>query len=148
MILSREFSRNQTARDSDFTTSQLERGVFQVVQPDVAATQTEDGPSPSPVLKSWKPKTSDTAPREDTDSPRPHLIKGCLIAQFAANDPVHLGDAAELINPYVDAIDINCGCPQRWAYSEGIGSFLCVVCYYCTRASRLTDLVDCVSQRQ
>jgi len=36
-------------------------------------------------------------------------VRGSLIAQFAASDPVHLATAAELIRPYVDAIDLNCG---------------------------------------
>lgn len=26
--------------------------------------------------------------------------------------------------PHVDAIDLNCGCPQRWAMQEGYGSHL------------------------
>ncbi|KAJ1649857.1 tRNA dihydrouridine synthase [Dispira simplex] len=47
-----------------------------------------------------------------------------LVVQFAANDGVHLADAAELVAPWVDAIDINCGCPQRWAYAEQLGAYL------------------------
>lgn len=35
-----------------------------------------------------------------------------------------LADAAELVSPHVDGLDINCGCPQRWAYNEGIGCAL------------------------
>lgn len=26
--------------------------------------------------------------------------------------------------PFVDGIDLNCGCPQKWAYQEKIGAFL------------------------
>ncbi|KAJ1969840.1 tRNA dihydrouridine synthase [Dispira parvispora] len=47
-----------------------------------------------------------------------------LVVQFAANDGVHLADAAELVAPWADAIDINCGCPQRWAYAEQLGAYL------------------------
>lgn len=66
------------------------------------------------------------------------LDDGPLIVQFASNDGVELADAAELIAPYVDGVDIvrsasnpptftyfqNCGCPQRWAIQERIGSYL------------------------
>jgi tRNA-dihydrouridine synthase 4 len=47
-----------------------------------------------------------------------------LIAQFAAKDPVTLVRAAEMIYPYVDDVDLNCGCPQTWACQEGIGAGL------------------------
>lgn len=36
-------------------------------------------------------------------------MKGRLIIQFAANDPVQLADASELAKPWVDGIDLNCG---------------------------------------
>ena len=42
-----------------------------------------------------------------------------LIAQFAATDPDHFATAAKMIAPYVDGVDLNCGCPQRWAIKEG-----------------------------
>ncbi|CAG8787698.1 9948_t:CDS:2, partial [Gigaspora rosea] len=51
-----------------------------------------------------------------TDSP--------LIIQFASNSPVELAKAAELVFGYVDGIDLNCGCPQKWALNEGIGAHL------------------------
>lgn len=77
-------------------------------------------------------------------------VRGSLFAQFAANDGTQLADAVELVKPWVDGIDINCGasflpplptsffsvqthlvwislnsgCPQKWAYHEGIGSAL------------------------
>lgn len=47
-----------------------------------------------------------------------------LVVQFAANDPVILGKACEMVLPYTDAIGINCGCPQSWACQEGIGASL------------------------
>jgi tRNA-dihydrouridine synthase 4 len=47
-----------------------------------------------------------------------------VIAQFAAKDPVTLARAAEMVFPYVDGVDLNCGCPQTWACQEGIGAGL------------------------
>lgn len=47
-----------------------------------------------------------------------------LITQFAAADPVTLGQAAELVAPFCDGIGLNCGCPQSWACQEGLGYHL------------------------
>eukprot|EP01083_Nonionella_stella_P218340 783048_1 len=47
-----------------------------------------------------------------------------LVVQFAANDPVELGLAAIKSQSYVDAIDLNCGCPQKWAVEEKLGGYL------------------------
>jgi tRNA-dihydrouridine synthase 4 len=47
-----------------------------------------------------------------------------VIAQFAAKDAVTLARAAEMVFPYVDGVDLNCGCPQTWACQEGIGAGL------------------------
>ena len=57
-----------------------------------------------------------------------------LVVQFGANDPIHFGYAAQAVKEYIniilsfniyskaDAVDLNCGCPQKWALKEGIGS--------------------------
>lgn len=82
MILAAEFVRSHIARDSDFTTSPLER------QP------TQDG--------------------------RGHA----LIAQFASSSAEEFARAADLITPWVDGVNLNCGCPQSWAIKEGIGCSL------------------------
>ncbi|KAG9802212.1 tRNA-dihydrouridine synthase, partial [Aureobasidium melanogenum] len=50
-----------------------------------------------------------------------HDSEGPVIAQFASNDPVEFGRAAEMIGPWVNGVDLNCGCPQSWAMKEGIG---------------------------
>jgi tRNA-dihydrouridine synthase len=50
-----------------------------------------------------------------------HPDEGPVIAQFASNDPVEFGRAAEMIGPWVNGVDLNCGCPQSWALKEGIG---------------------------
>jgi len=44
-----------------------------------------------------------------------------VIAQFAAKDPTEFVTSAQLIYPYVDGIDLNCGCPQSWAMAKGYG---------------------------
>ncbi|BFF93328.1 tRNA-dihydrouridine(20a/20b) synthase [Drosophila madeirensis] len=44
-----------------------------------------------------------------------------LVAQFAAKDATEFVTSAQLIYPYVDGIDLNCGCPQSWAMSKGYG---------------------------
>lgn len=46
------------------------------------------------------------------------------IIQFAAHTPHEFGTAAQLVAPFVDGIDLNCGCPQGWAVEEGIGAGL------------------------
>lgn len=44
-----------------------------------------------------------------------------LIAQFASNNTEDLVRSAEMVAPYVDGVDINCGCPQEWAIKKGMG---------------------------
>ncbi|KAH7092836.1 FMN-linked oxidoreductase [Auriculariales sp. MPI-PUGE-AT-0066] len=107
MILAQEFSRSSKARAADFTTSRTERAVFDLQERRQAA----------PIVDVYD------------DTPEPALqrtvrVRGALIAQFAASDATTFADAVELIRPYVDGVDLNCGCPQPWAYSEHIGSYL------------------------
>ncbi|XP_058968110.2 tRNA-dihydrouridine(20a/20b) synthase [NAD(P)+]-like isoform X1 [Pocillopora verrucosa] len=47
-----------------------------------------------------------------------------LIVQFAASNPKDFADAAEIVAPFSDGVDLNCGCPQRWAMQEGYGAKL------------------------
>ncbi|KPI97891.1 tRNA-dihydrouridine synthase 4-like [Papilio xuthus] len=47
-----------------------------------------------------------------------------LIVQFAANDVNDFVDASKLVYPYADGVDLNCGCPQRWAMKDGYGCAL------------------------
>jgi tRNA-dihydrouridine synthase 4 len=54
----------------------------------------------------------------------PDGTKHALIAQFASSDPEEFARAADLIAPWVDGVDLNCGCPQSWAIKEGIGCSL------------------------
>ena len=47
-----------------------------------------------------------------------------LIVQFAANKVDDFVTSSELVSNYCDGVDLNCGCPQRWAQQEGIGACL------------------------
>ncbi|XP_044005771.1 tRNA-dihydrouridine(20a/20b) synthase [NAD(P)+]-like [Aphidius gifuensis] len=44
-----------------------------------------------------------------------------LVVQFAAKNTTDFLKAAELIYPYSNGVDLNCGCPQRWAIKDGYG---------------------------
>ncbi|KAI0969950.1 dihydrouridine synthase 4-like protein [Xylaria arbuscula] len=46
------------------------------------------------------------------------------IAQFGANSPLELSRASSLAAPFVNGIDLNCGCPQSWACAETLGAAL------------------------
>merc|ERR1712212_1430003 len=47
-----------------------------------------------------------------------------LIVQLAANKAEYFSGSAELVQNYCTGVDLNCGCPQRWAVKEGIGACL------------------------
>ncbi|XP_050444266.1 tRNA-dihydrouridine(20a/20b) synthase [NAD(P)+]-like [Adelges cooleyi] len=53
---------------------------------------------------------------DDGDSP--------LIVQFGANNSSDFVDASEMIISQCDGVDLNCGCPQKWALQEGYGANL------------------------
>ena len=151
MILAQEFSRSQNARMSDFTTSSDERGVFWmeprkstsattsagriVVHPEDVLTTNglalNTADAGSSITSRPTPKTHytsrPTARLPSTSRPptkHSRLVRGALVAQFASPNSEHLADAAELIAKHVDGLDINCGCPQSWAYKEGVGCAL------------------------
>ena len=70
MMLAREFARSQTARDSEFSTNERERGIFTMGN---------------------------------------RRIRGCLVAQFAARNGPEFAQAVEMLSPFVDGVDLNCG---------------------------------------
>ncbi|VDQ05552.1 unnamed protein product [Trichobilharzia regenti] len=47
-----------------------------------------------------------------------------MIVQLASNDPCEFTMATEMLAPYCDGVDLNCGCPQSWAVGCGLGSAL------------------------
>ena len=47
-----------------------------------------------------------------------------LVVQFGAKNGVEFGQAAAIVEKYCDAVNVNCGCPQRWAVKEKIGAYL------------------------
>ncbi|KAG8631766.1 hypothetical protein KVT40_000906 [Elsinoe batatas] len=65
-----------------------------------------------------------------------HTSEGPLVAQFASSDPEEFARAATLIGPWVNGIDLNCGCPQSWAIKEGIG------CSLMSRPELVRDIVS------
>jgi tRNA-dihydrouridine synthase 4 len=132
MMLAPEFSRAQTARISDFSTSRAERGVFWM-RPCRLGCEPEDedigeGPNGLHPLEQYsdvtftksRPRTGNTAGRSTPSfaldnrrsscpparlptsrtrpSPEHRLVRGKLIAQFAASNGKTLADACEIIN--------------------------------------------------
>lgn len=53
-----------------------------------------------------------------------YLGESRLVTQLAGHDGPIIGEAARLVAPFCDAVDINCGCPQKWAMKEGFGAAL------------------------
>ena len=106
-----EFSRSATARDSEFSTSKTERGTFWLNERHCGDGAAEWDASPEPQRGVHSPP----APSRK----RQRRVRGRVIIQFAANDPVQLADAAELVQPWVDGIDLNCGAPtSRHDFTE------------------------------
>lgn len=69
-------------------------------------------------------RDSDFTTRPHETLPTPDGRRHALVAQFASSDPTDFARAAELVAPWVDGVDLNCGCPQSWAMKEGIGCSL------------------------
>lgn len=51
-------------------------------------------------------------------------IQPPTILQFGANSPLELSRASSLAAPFVNGVDLNCGCPQSWACAETLGAAL------------------------
>ena len=47
-----------------------------------------------------------------------------LIVQFAANNTNDFATAAQFVRDCSDGVELNCGCPQKWAIQEGVGAGL------------------------
>ncbi|KAL5498241.1 DUS4 [Sanghuangporus vaninii] len=127
MILAAEFSRSANARLTDFSTSSLERGHF---------TLEEKRASSSRLVQ------LDEAPEElCVQETRRRRVRGALIAQLAASEPEHFADAVELIRAHADCVDLNCGCPQSWAYNEQIG------CWLLRHPDKIADMIRAAKNR-
>ncbi|KAF6841809.1 tRNA-dihydrouridine synthase 4 [Colletotrichum musicola] len=46
------------------------------------------------------------------------------IVQFGSNSPLEFARSSSLAAPYVNGVDLNCGCPQSWACAETLGAAL------------------------
>lgn len=95
MILAKEFNRSHFARDSDLTMS-----------------------TPTPLL------TPTLAVKGGEGRQGGRVGEVPTIAQFGANQALELSRAASLAAPYVNGVDLNCGCPQSWACQEKLGAAL------------------------
>ncbi|KAA8567027.1 hypothetical protein EYC84_010111 [Monilinia fructicola] len=49
---------------------------------------------------------------------------GPTIAQFGVCSPLEISRSTTLLAPYVNGVDVNCGCPQSWACACSIGAAL------------------------
>lgn len=94
----KEFSRSAIARDADFSTNAQERGTFLLPETRPASAAQEWDDSLETRARPFQPTRK---------------VRGSLLVQFAANDGTQLADAAELIKPWVDGIDLNCGTAIR-----------------------------------
>ncbi|TXT07169.1 hypothetical protein VHUM_03339 [Vanrija humicola] len=110
--------------------------------PEDAAAEPEAGPSRPPHKTYYVPPAHTRLP-PTAAPPTKHsrLVRGALLAQMASPNAASLADAAELVAPHVDGLDINCGCPQRWAYAEGIG------CALLRKPELVADMVKTVHDR-
>ncbi|KAK2020104.1 dihydrouridine synthase [Colletotrichum eremochloae] len=46
------------------------------------------------------------------------------IVQFGSSSPLEFARSSSLAAPYVNGVDLNCGCPQSWACAETLGAAL------------------------
>lgn len=133
MILAREFVRSAKARHADFTTSTHERGIFHFPLPSGSGSGGSRGSAPDPArtydparaLGHMSARLNAHAEDLESDDTQPgsyRRVRGALIAQFAARSAKEFADAVEVVSPYVDGVDLNCGwsvaCASRGRHLE------------------------------
>ncbi|ESN96557.1 hypothetical protein HELRODRAFT_107587 [Helobdella robusta] len=64
-----------------------------------------------------------------------------LVVQFAANDASVFAEASAFVINYADGVDLNCGCPQRWAMRDGYG------CCLLKKPELMEDIVKTLKNR-
>lgn len=70
-----------------------------------------------------------------------NLSDNPVIVQFGASNALDFADSAALVAPYCNGVDLNCGCPQRWAIGEGIG------CHLMEHPETVADIVSQTKRR-
>ncbi|KAI5710789.1 hypothetical protein M8J76_000335 [Diaphorina citri] len=60
-----------------------------------------------------------------------------LVVQFASNNHEDFVQATQYVAPHCNGVDLNCGCPQRWAIKEGYG---------CALLSKPETMFSCVRE--
>ena len=110
MMLAKEFSRSQPARDAELTTNEWERGTFQLIHgvqesslsaQKALAAATENG--------TLGEKEREAKAHEEQLNKHSYRVKGSVVAQFASSTPEALADACELVAGTMDGVDLNCG---------------------------------------
>ncbi|KAL7275661.1 tRNA dihydrouridine synthase [Rhizina undulata] len=64
-----------------------------------------------------------------------------LVVQFGAHSALDFARASEMVQPYCDGVNLNCGCPQSWAIQEGVG------CALMGNPELVRDMVKAVKER-
>ena len=64
-----------------------------------------------------------------------NMHDGPLVVQFAANNPTDFSLASQLVAPFCDGIDLNCGCPQHGVMKDCLGAALV------TQPQKIFDMV-------
>ena len=109
MMLAKEFSRSPFARSADFSTSVRERGVFSVKSRWKSGSANENEDEEALMVNGGCNGAKIDDENHKKNGNKFERIRGTLVAQFASCEPQSFADAVELIHPYVDGVDLNCG---------------------------------------